>query len=255
MAPRYVSGDKWFLGIQSQGFLASHLSPWPPRFYAMAPWRPPWLFLLASSHHVLALSSHTGLAGHRAPGTHEACSQLITCALSSVRSPFPPRSLYLLHHLSLSSHAIFPKRLLITQSNFQFKPTHPRSQHSHPVPALSSFWHVLWFEAILLVYLFTCLLRLSSPRQGEALSLLLGAGPKTRKGTCAVIGGRDGTPTPHPRATAPWHVLRSTMPMHLWPHSLTPSSSVQMRRHLKPWEMLPNTHFPPKKCSNCILKV
>lgn len=185
MAPRYVSGDKWFLGIQSQGFLASHLSPWPPRFYAMAPWRPPWLFLLASSHHVLALSSHTGLAGHRAPGTHEACSQLITCAFSSVRSPFPPRSLYLLHHLSLSSHAIFPKRLLITQSNFQFKPTHPRSQHSHPVPALSSFWHVLWFEAILLVYLFTCLLRLSSPRQGEALSLLLGAGPKTRKSTCA----------------------------------------------------------------------
>lgn len=209
----------------------------------MEPWRSPWLSLLASSRHVLAHSRHTGLAGHRAPWTREPCSQLITCALSSVRSSFPPRSLCLLHHLSLNSRAIFPKRLLIIQSHFQCKPTPPRSQHAHPVPALFSSWHVLLFEAIVLVYLFTCLLRLSSPRQGErGLVSLAWCWPKDPgKHLHRVIGGRDGTPTPHPRHSprACAELLHAHAPLA---HSLTASSSVQMQGNLKPWEMLPNTH-------------
>lgn len=146
----------------------------------------------------------------------------------------PSRSLHLLHPLSLSSHAIFPENLVIIQSSFQFKPTHPRSQRRHHVPASFSLWRVLLFEAILLVYLLTCLLLLSSPPQGEALSLLLGAGPKAQKRTCTELLMDEMA-----------HLLPTPGPQPRWPHSQTPSSSVQMQRNLKPWKKLPNSHSPP----------
>lgn len=162
----------------------------------------------------------------------------MTCALSSVRSSFSLKITGSLYHLSLSSCHL-PQGP--SDYPIQIKPTHPPSQHSHHVPVLFSFWHILLFEAILLVYLFTCLLLLSSPLQGEALSLLLGADPKTQKST--VINGWDGTLTLDPRDTAPLaragfhnvHVLLVSQP------NIFLICSNQ--KNLKPWKMLPNTYF------------
>lgn len=208
------------------------------RFYSMEPWRPPWLFLLASSHHVPAHSSHTGLAGHM---TLVPSSLLVHFPLPGAL--FPSRSLHLFTSFESQLTCHLPQEPFDYSVHFQLKPTHPRSQHLHHLPALFSFWRVLLFELpCWFICLPVCCFSPPHCRERPCLSCLVLA-QRPRKAPAQSLVDEMAHPLPTPGPQPLWHAPSSTMPMHLWPHSLTPSSSVQMQRNLKPWKMLPNTHF------------
>lgn len=102
---------------------------------------------------------------------------------------------------------------------------------------------MLLLEAISLAYLFTYLLLLSSPLQGEALFLLLITGPKTQRSLWHRVTDGWGGTFPTPGSQHCWHMLGLMVSTYLWPHNLTPFSAIQMQRNLKPWEMLPKPRF------------
>lgn len=161
------SPEPWHgsLSLGTRGFYKHRAKfPWPPtsymspRFYSMQPQRPLqpplYYFPIFSSLALATLAS-------RAPWTHGASSNLMTCALpfSSARNP---RSQLKCHLSQEPSDYLIP-----------IMPIHPPSQHPPHIVlySLSSTFHCLKLSCLFL----------SSPPQGEALSILLSASPETQK--------------------------------------------------------------------------